>query len=312
MKKKLFLTLKTIVFLTLFITVERFCHHKTVGFRVHKIESHFPYDERYAVNAPTDEQKEEVQKILSQRFTFLGDGGQGYSFLSEDGEYVLKFFKLHHMRVPTLFTKLPLFGPLKKAQQDFITYREKNHEKIFGSCRIAYEKLKEETGLVYLHLNKTQDEHPTVMVVDPIGIAHPVALDKTAFALQKKAHVAFRHVKQAMLSKDEKAVKTTIDNFVSFVGKRCQKGVEDLDAGFKRNYGMIGDKLIEIDIGSFCQNDALKSAERMKEEILKKTEGLRRSLAARYPEMLPYLDKTLAEVCTKLGLSSERSQKAGE
>lgn len=312
MKKKLILPCKIALFLTLFVGAERFSHHRTKGFRVHKIQSHFPYEERYAVSAPSSQEKEEMQKILSQRFTFLGDGGQGYSFLSEDGQYVLKFFKLHHMRVPSVLINLPLFGPLKKAKQDFITYRQKNHEKIFGSCKIAYEELKEETGLIYLHLNRTQQEHPTVLVVDPIGIAHPVALDKTAFALQKKAHMAFRQVRQDMLSKDERAVKAIIENFVFFVATRCQRGVEDLDAGFKRNYGMVKDTLIEIDIGSFCKNDALKGSLRMKEEILKKTEGLRRSLAARYPEMLPYFEKTLEEALQQQALSSEGSQKTGE
>lgn len=297
MKRTPKLLIKTLLSLTVFFAVERFCHHQTRGFRPHKVLSNFSHDPRYDLSSLSEEQKLLANEILEQHFYFLGDGGQGYSFLSEDGRYVLKLFKLHHMRTAKVLSKLPLFGPLKTATNNFIDERERNHTKIFSSCKIAMEDFQEETGLIFLHLNTTSHEYPSVSITDAIGITHKIDLDKAAFALQKKATVAFTNLKQAMIHKDEAAIKEAISSFVSFVAKRCQKGIEDLDAGFKRNYGIINGQLIEIDVGSFTKNPSLRDPKQTKQEILKKTEGLRRSLATIYPEMIPFFEQSLKDVC---------------
>src|SRR5258706_12163985 len=70
------------------------------------------------------QEKENIDKILTEPFSFLGSGGQCYAFVSKDEKYVLKFFK-------------------QKA----------NPCPLFNSCKIAYETLKEETGMLALHLN---------------------------------------------------------------------------------------------------------------------------------------------------------------
>lgn len=41
----------------------------------------------------TFEEQQEVERILSQKFTYLARGSQAFAFISEDGKYILKLFK---------------------------------------------------------------------------------------------------------------------------------------------------------------------------------------------------------------------------
>ena len=285
-------TLNCILFLVAIVAVERFCHHKTKGFRDHKIYSSFPNEERFDRDTAL-ELTEEANHILSQNFYFLGDGGQGYSFVSEDGSFVLKLFKVHHMRVPNILEKLPLFGILEEQKQKFILFRKQNKEKIFGSCKVAFDHFKEETGLIYLHLNPTNEKHPIVTIFDAIGAKHHIQLDKAPFALQYKAELAFTDLKANLIAQEDDKIEKSIDSFTKFISLRSQKGIEDLDLGLKRNYGFLNDQFIEIDIGSFRYNDKLINPQYARTEMLKKTEGLRKIVEIHYKEKIPYLDQSI-------------------
>src|SRR5271166_494426 len=130
-------TLKWLFALLLFLSVERFCHRQTEGFRLQKIASQLPYRADWA----TPPASKAIQTLLSQPYRFLGSGGQCYAFVSQDGTAVIKFFKHHHMRPSRLL--LP-----KQKQQ-----RKERLENLFSSFKIANDLLKEETALLFLHLN---------------------------------------------------------------------------------------------------------------------------------------------------------------
>src|SRR2546428_4046403 len=127
-----------------FIAVERFCHHQTEGFRVHKIASTLPYDPKWDVAPLSADEQLAVDKALDQPFTFLGSGGQCYAFLSQDQTTVIKFFKHHHMRPINWLNRLSLPIFLDKYRLKIIEMRQKKFDHIFGSCKIAYDDFKEE------------------------------------------------------------------------------------------------------------------------------------------------------------------------
>ena len=285
------------------IATERFCHKKTRGFRPHKIYSSFSFDPSFELEKLTFEKKELVQRVLSQPFTYLGDGGQGYSFVSQDGNYVLKFFKLHHVTVYDVIRNLSLPGALGVLKDEWIAGRDKDKERMLSSCKIAYERLPKETGMLYAHINQTTNEHPTITLYDAIGAVHHIDLDKAVFALQKKATLAFTHLKEDLLQKDEIAAKGAIDDFLYFVTQRSKKGVEDRDSGLKRNFGYIDGHLMEIDVGSFVLNEDIASGIMLRNEVAKKGEDLRILLAEKYPELLPYYDARLYQLTASIEAS---------
>ena len=53
-----------------------------------------------------------LEPIFAQRFFYLGKGAQSYAFSSEDGVFVLKFFKFKHLKPNWLMQILPDFPPL--------------------------------------------------------------------------------------------------------------------------------------------------------------------------------------------------------
>lgn len=209
--------------------------HKTLGFSVAKISSRFSYNEAFAVQEPED--LEPIKQILSQKYTHLASGSQSYAFVSEDGKYVVKFFRMKHLthRISDLWR------PERRAHQ------KQNLLSIFRSHKLAYEHLKQESGLVYLHLNKTKHLSLTLPVVDKWGRTHQINLDKTEFVVQEKAELIFNRL--AKLRNDPAALQKSIGSILALVKTQCDKGIVDHDKAVKNNYGFVGDLPIHLDIG---------------------------------------------------------------
>src|SRR5579871_916778 len=53
-------------------------------------------------------EQKEIERILSQKFTYLARGSQAFAFISEDGRYVLKMFKQHKWHSKNLLGYIPL------------------------------------------------------------------------------------------------------------------------------------------------------------------------------------------------------------
>src|SRR5437868_3279127 len=80
---------KILLSLLLLYGVERFCHKQTDGFSIYNISSNLSFREEWEIPQETTEAK----IILAQPFYYLGKGAQSYVFESEDGNFVLKFFR---------------------------------------------------------------------------------------------------------------------------------------------------------------------------------------------------------------------------
>lgn len=267
---------KIILFCFLFFAIERFCHRQTEGFRLQKIASQLPYRSEWA----TPPASSEVKELLDQPYFFLGSGGQCYAFLSEDGQTVLKLFKHHHLRA------LP-FGIQKKKRQQKL-------EELFSSFKIAQEKLQQETGLVYLHLNATDDLSKTLILVDPLGIRHPIDPDRTTFALQKKAEMALPTLQKLVDAQEWKAVQNHLSSLLDLIVSRSQKKVADWDPIIKRNMGFINGKAVEIDLGSFSLDPSLSSPINRRRAVFFETLKLRRWVKKKAPALLPFFELQLS------------------
>jgi hypothetical protein len=259
---------KVFLFLAVFFMVERFCHHQTKGFWITKIKTDLTYDEKIATSIPVEE-KENVQKILSQKFYFFGHGGQAYAFLSEDGKTVFKIFKQHHLNSRT------------------------KRDAFLQSCKIAFDEMREESGLLYVHLNPTNELRQKIILVDNIGIAHKVDLDGLQFIVQKKAEMVFRRIKQQIRQRDFEEAKNGISAILELIALRCRKGIKDNDTGIYRNLGYLNHKAIAVDIGSFSRDESLKDRAMMEAELRIKTERLERLLKRSSPMLLEFYEEKI-------------------
>ena len=229
--------------------------NKSLGFGAARITSDFSYHPEWAIEEPQDLMP--LKSILSQKFKFLAVGSQSYAFESEDGKSVVKFFIMKH-QIPRLSD---LWHPEK------VEYRRQNLFSIFRAHKLAYSELKADTGLIYIHLNKTDHLKTQLKVIDRLGRTHHIDLDKTEFVVQEKAELIFTHLKKLLVRGDKEKAQKCIQAVLDVVKRRMDKKISDHDKAVKHNYGFIGDRAIHLDIGRIEQVYKEKEYNRIKERI---------------------------------------------
>ena len=249
------LAIKFLLFILCIYFTAKFCEVETDGFRISRISS-------FLKSGPeiTHEVRAELEPIFNQKFYYLGSGGQCWAFVSEDEHYVLKFFKFHRRKHP-------------KLQQDFKSYQ------------LAYDSLKNETGLVYLHLDKTESLGLIARVVDKIAIEHPIDLDTHAFLVQKKGVLVFDYIRSLMEQNKEEEARDALRQLSLLIKKRCQKGIGDEDPRLHRNIGFVGSTPIFIDTGRFKEDPSRKDPAIYQKDLTKITYRLKEWLLKEYPAL---------------------------
>lgn len=273
---------KIVLFIVLFIAAERYCHKMTHGFRINNIYSDLTFD-------PVRERAQEVNSIrplLSQPYYFLDSGGESYAFLSEDGQYVLKFFKYQHMCTKTWLVPL--------LPQKEIDRRKMRFHRFFKSCTLAYDHFRKETGLIFIHLNKSHNLNIKLKIFDPNHIAHQVDLDKLEFALQKKVSMAAPTFTALAQTGQIEMAKARLNTLLELIVHRCEMGLADHD-GQLRNFGFLGNEAIAVDLGCFSIDETLKSSQGIKRTLLKESINMKKGLKIAYPELEEHLDEKIKE-----------------
>jgi hypothetical protein len=292
------LVLKLILLICVFIAVKRCCYRVTGGFAVSKIifTHQVENDAAEFTQGPlSDLELSQIAHILDQPFYFYGKGGQCFAFISADGKMVIKFFKQHHMR---------FWGWLDSVHfpRSFDHYRTKllykhRHQSFpyfLHSCKTAYEKFREETGLIYMQFGKTPFVRQDLVIYDNLNIAHTIHLENMAFAIQQKAEPFLPRFKKLIKKKDIEACKRHIDTMLEFIVKRCREGVADRDVNMHTNFGMLDTRMIEIDIGSYHDDASLKDPLVLKAELHRQTDEFQKWLKKRNPELAHYLSKKIS------------------
>lgn len=290
------LSVKIFFALLAFWGIHRFCHEQTAGFQVTKITSHLPKTEEWKTPSLSPQDLRLLKAIFSQPFTFFGSGGQCYAFLSSDGRIVLKLYKMHHLRQYPLLQRLHLPGIFDRARTQFLLSQKQKLHRVFSSSQLAFSELKNESGLLYLNLNPSKElENLHVTLVDKIGAVLPITLKDIPFAVQYRADNPFKMLRSHLKHKDLVTAKIVIKQIYDCLTTRYEKGISDLDPALRRNIGLLKNRAIAIDIGSFFKKDTSLTAEEKKQELLSDTQRMHRWLHKRSPELTAYLDTLIAD-----------------
>jgi len=279
-----------------FFAVGYLCKIPTRSFAVCKICSTLRAGSEWAVEPLLPEQQGEVDRALSQPYRFLSKGAQAFVFLSEDGRYVIKFFKLHHLQ-PTFWIKA-LHWPWRVSTYALEKRLEKKRDlvKTFTSYKIAYEQLREETGMLFLHLNKSENLQHTLCFADPLGIIHKVDLDQMEFFVQRCAKPFLPELERCMEQGETEKVKRVLSGLIALLVLRNQKGIFDKDPDITTNFGILDDVAVQIDVGRFSRDDDRQENAVYSEEIRRITDGLTHWLKARDPLLSLYLQNEIAKL----------------
>ncbi len=264
------------------------------GFSLSKIRSSLEFNEEWVVDAPSNEIMEEIRDILGQEFHYLGNGTQCYAFLSKDGEYVLKFFKMKHLMPKNWLRFFPIPG-LGQYRFNKTEGRIARRKQIFTSHKMAYKYLREETGLIFVHLNKTRDLGVTTALCDRFGQKLQVRPDQLEFILQRKATPITEHIDKLMKTGRVDEAKSSIRTLLRHVVNKSKRGFLDKDFNPSHNYGFVGNQIIHYDVGQIVQDDDAVKPSHYLREVLRVSTNLEQWLAINYPELLPTLEEDVGE-----------------
>ena len=187
----------------------------------------------------TPEATDQIRDILSQKYQFLGKGKQAFSFVSEDEKYVVKFFNLSYV--------IPSWKDFFYPQ--IARKKQKKLKRLFFGYNNGYQELKEDTGLIWIHLKPTHDLKRTITLVDSQNNELHLDADSTIFVIQKKAEPILSHLSKLYEEGKSSEANQLIQAFYALVQRKVSKGFHDRDKVFQNNYGFVENQPIQFDLG---------------------------------------------------------------
>lgn len=267
----------------------------TSGFSLSKVASPLSYNEKWEVIPVTKEEKVVIDDVFSQTFTYLDSGTKSYSFVSEDGKYVIKLFKMKHLLANKWINHIPIPKILDEYRFEKVAKRDLKLSDIFESCKIAFQDLKKQTGLVYIHLNKSKEWKKKLHLVDKNKKEYFLDLDMAEFVLQKKAIPFEQRISKLMRKNDLVKTRKALKAILDLLDDRCRKGIVckeiSKNANFIRNYGFIDDAAVYVDVAGFQRKDSEQVSSFNKNDFLKASEKISEWLQEYYPELVADFSK---------------------
>ncbi|MBS0653262.1 MAG: hypothetical protein JSR39_07010 [Verrucomicrobia bacterium] len=283
-----------LLFAAVLFQLDRHFLKQNDGFCLRTILGQVPFQEKWEIEAPLSP---EVQEALSRPFHYLAKGHQSYVFESEDGKRVIKFYRFpSHMRVfPWL--NHPLSYHFSHDRRKIMAYNQEKLDLSFNSYKIAFEELRNETGIEWAHLNLTPTEHSKVHLIDRTGNHYHVPLGQLSCVVQKRFTLIFDTLETMRANHDKKGIQAVVSSLLNCIADRCREGIVDNDPVLGKNYGWDGSRVVYIDIGRFVHANDSKILLNAKEQALQITpiladwlQGYDEELFKNYNEMLNNLD----------------------
>lgn len=268
----------------------------TDGFVESNIKYDIPKDQRWDTTPLTASEKSTVKTILSQPFTYLAKGCQSYVFASQDGQYVIKFFKYQRFRPQAWLDKVAFIPLVDEYRLKKIDKKKRKLDNVINSWKLAYEELKPETGVVYVHLNKTDEIDQELTVYDKMGFEHRLQLGGIEFMLQKKTDMLCPTLLKYRDAGDLTAAKALIDRLFAMLISEYRRGYADNDHALMQNTGVNNGQPIHIDVGQFIKNPMVADIDMRNQELFNKTWKFRIWLQQYYPALGVYTKQRLKEI----------------
>jgi len=273
-----------------FFTLQWFCKRQTGGFTLLGICSDLSYHPEWETSVPQNEQND-LEDVFNQPYHYLNKGAQCYAFVSQDDKYVVKFFRFSHLRAPVWLRKLPVPFFLEEIHKQKVWKKESKLYKDFNSYLLAYRYLKEDTGLIFIHLNKTHHLHKRLKIFDKLNIGHIIDLDHMEFLVQKKADLIYPTLEKWIENKEWNEAKNGLHSLVCLLKRRLRKNIYDKDPDINTNFGFIDGQAVQIDIGRFKSGPYFLP----QEELIRITDHLCQWLEVKAPKLFQFLKEEISE-----------------
>ncbi len=274
----------------------RLYFHLTANFSIANITSHFPFQSHWETRPLLVAEQAELNHALNQSYTYLGKGCQSYVFGSQDGKYVVKFFKYQHYRLPPWLVYLPPLPAIVKYRQEKSEKKWQLMDAVMRSWKVAFEHLKDETGLIFVHLNKTNHLKHQLTIYGNMGEKYLIDLDQMEFCIQRRADLLCKKILEFKDNNDLLGAQQIVRRLLNLILSEYSRGLADNDHALMQNTGVVDEKPVHIDVGQFVFNDAVKEPAVFHQELFTKTYKFKLWLKDYYPELADYLEKELSQI----------------
>jgi len=169
--------------------------------------------------------------------------------------------------------------------------RKERLERLSYRHQLAFDHLKEESGLIYVHLDDSTKLFTTLQVIDQKGRPWTLDLNDVPFVIQKKAELAFSVFDKLKQREEWDKIQDCFKQLYVLFNARTQKGITDRLQTLHNNYGFLEGKAIQIDLGGIMKDEKIQKAP--EKEIKRIFSNFIDPIRCHYPEFLPYLFNTL-------------------
>lgn len=233
-------------------------------------------------------EQNKLKHILAQPYRYLDRGRQSIVFVSQDEQYVIKFFDLRRYKPgwPTLFSSSSLARMKRKM------------DRLFRGYNLAYEQDRDHAFIVFQQLTPNPLLKQSIILTDRFGFKHNINLAEVPFIVQNKA-VPTREEMTALLNKGDVATaKKRLRQLLDMYMVEYARGIYDRDHNFMYNTGFVGNKPIRLDVGRLRAEERYKdptiALEDLEKIAINRTEGW---LERHFPQ---YRDEIIADMHLKL------------
>ncbi|MBS0620128.1 MAG: hypothetical protein JSS61_01540 [Verrucomicrobia bacterium] len=251
--------------------------------------SHLPNRPEWDV-APVD-----TGHIFDQEFHYLAKGAHCFAFASEDGKYVLKLHRYpSHLRILSWIGH-PFGYLFSEKRKKIKTYNLERLSYHLNNYKRAYEKLRDETGLIAVHLNKTEPKQQ-ITLVDASGARYKIPLNETTYLLQHRAELIYPTLDKLVARGELATAQEIVSHIIGLISSCCEKGYIDQDPILRKNYGLYGTSAIHIDVGDLVEDPTVKEREKRIAHVQEMTASLRLRLVRDYPELVDHYDAEISSL----------------
>lgn len=225
----------------------------------------------------SDDEKNSFLTIIDQPFKYLGEGNQVYAFVSQDDQYVIKFFKFGHLKTSFWDEWLP-----QSHQRE--NRRKRKLERIFRAHSLAFRIDREHAGLLFAHINLTDEQLPKILVTDRFNLQHTIPLDNVFFVVQKKGEPLNSLVKKSLSEGNVAHAKELLSHILNMYMAEYALGICDQDYNLWHNTGFAGKMPMRIDVGKIIYDPKFAQPEVYEKDLEKIKMRISRWLNRYYPQ----------------------------
>lgn len=291
-------SLFTRISITIFVAtllIRPIYYYTTEGFALNRIEVIIPRDPLLELPSPTENQLKKLTLITKQPFHYLKKGSQAYAFMSEDGQYILKLFKFHHMRPLTWVNNIPLPQAIAQERDYLLLRRDLRTKRSLNSYKIAATHLQDECGLLFTQILPSPSYSLPVQLEDRLGRKYSIDLSQYGFAIQHRLNLVMPSLQKWINEKNTDEAEKALSSLVGLMVQRSKKGIQDADPDLHKNAGFYGSTAVNVDIGSFFENKNISQVNAMRPDIQKTFQKLIIWLNNKSPKLASYLSEKLKE-----------------